>query len=104
MAKGQGGLKWPIIQPKWQRRLKMSNKAQMVKKGQMAPNEAQCCTRENNVFSISNITFFANFDSGNLARVEQEELPASSGLSFSTWTRPDCHVTKFEKRSWSWFF
>ena len=41
MAKGQGGLKWPIIQPKWQRRLKMSNKAQMVKKCQTAPNEAQ---------------------------------------------------------------
>ena len=70
----------------------------------IAPNESQCCTRENYVFSIGNITFFANFDSGNLARVEQEELPASSGLSFSTWTRPDCHVTKFEKRSWSWFF
>ena len=70
----------------------------------MAPNESQCCTRENYVFSIGNITFFANFDSGNLARVEQEELPASSDLSFSTWTRPDCHGTEFEKRSRSWFF
>ena len=70
----------------------------------MAPNEAQCCARENNVFAINNITFFANFDSGNLARVEQEEPSALSDLHFTTWTRPDCHGTEFENRSRSWFF
>ena len=71
----------------------------------MAPNEAQqCCTRVNDVFCINNFTFFANFDSGNLARVEQEKSSSSSDFSFTTWTRPDCHGTEFENRSRSWFF
>lgn len=53
--------------------------------------------------TVNGVDFFSNFDSGNLARVEQEET-SSSDLNFTVWTRPDCEGTEYENGSRSWFY
>ncbi|XP_046674489.1 cytosolic carboxypeptidase-like protein 5 isoform X1 [Homalodisca vitripennis] len=58
-------------------------------------------------------TFISNFDSGNLARVE--EVPINSSESsgndagtpdyeFNIWTLPDCAGTEFENGNRTWFY
>lgn len=65
--------------------------------------------------SVGGLTFFANFDSGNLADVQLDEEPdatTSSGgtatpvrdLAFKLWTSPDCCGTEFENGNRTWFF
>ncbi|KAE8742273.1 hypothetical protein FOCC_FOCC012202 [Frankliniella occidentalis] len=63
-------------------------------------------------------TFSSNFESGNMARVEQVPLPPkppplpgqSSSSSdvpdyeFNIWTNPDCAGTEFENSNRSWFY
>ena len=80
-------------------------------------------------FDVGEFRFTANFDSGNLGRVEQVEgedqlqpdlsptrRPSTSTLQnrcagaepptfhFRLWTRPDCQDTEFENGNRTWFF
>ncbi|XP_054266255.1 cytosolic carboxypeptidase-like protein 5 [Macrosteles quadrilineatus] len=57
-------------------------------------------------------TFISNFDSGNLARVEEVTKPSSDkggndvgapDFEFNIWTQPDCAGTEFENESRTWF-
>lgn len=78
---------------------------------------------------VSGFTFFSTFDSGNLARVEQDDADAHPLLSqpeyadstepppaekggplgpadhaFKIWTRPDCAGTVYENGNRTWFY
>ncbi|EDV28996.1 uncharacterized protein TRIADDRAFT_19682 [Trichoplax adhaerens] len=55
---------------------------------------------------IDGLTFFSNFDSGNLANVEKCRGNSNSDnvCEFNVWTSPDCANTPYEKDYSSWFY
>ncbi|CAD5115783.1 DgyrCDS4726 [Dimorphilus gyrociliatus] len=64
-------------------------------------------------FRCGGLTFLANFDSANLARVEKvlrdEESEATNSIEvkadyeYQVWTKPDCGGTEYENGNRSWF-
>ena len=47
---------------------------------------------------VGNYNFCANFDSGNLLKVEEVDGEAEDGCDtvFNIWSAPDCHQTKYQ--------
>ncbi|GLV44189.1 uncharacterized protein CBL_12515 [Carabus blaptoides fortunei] len=70
------------------------------------------------VIECEGYTFYSNFDSGNLTKVEcvpknesavvpvsknGKQVPEIPDLEFNLWTRPDCMGTEFENGNRTWF-
>eukprot|EP00755_Sulcionema_specki_P023920 Sspe_Gene.80065::Locus_50368_Transcript_2_2_Confidence_0.667_Length_646::g.80065::m.80065 len=51
--------------------------------------------------TVDGLTFFSNFDSGNLGHVESTE---GASNAFTVWVSPDCAGTQFENLNRTWFY
>ena len=52
---------------------------------------------------FGSVKFSSDFDSGNLARVEQVPGTSGRGFEFDVWTAPDCAGTEFANSNRTWF-